>query len=210
MARTGKAIGAVMLGMLLALGALATAASATDSTHIAFVQTAEGTTSIPVGHSEFCRSHRNECGPNSQLIDAVPLDQSLWSQLLSVNATVNGTVAPVTDQDLYGVSEFWTYPNGYGDCEDYALAKRRLLLNAGWPSSTLLIGVVKQSNGEGHAVLMVRTDRGDFVLDNQVGSVDLWSDTPYKFVKRQSQADSGQWVDMIDTREGVTATAAIN
>jgi predicted transglutaminase-like cysteine proteinase len=123
---------------------------------------------------------------------------------------VNATVVPVTDEDLYHVSEFWTYPNGYGDCEDIALEKRRELIEAGWPVSTLLMAVVRQRNGEGHAVLMVRTDRGDLVLDNQVGSIDLWSQTPYKFIKRQSQANAGQWVDMVDEREIVTATAAIN
>ncbi len=131
-------------------------------------------------------------------------------QLLTVNANWNFAIQPVTDEDLYRTAEFWTYPNGYGDCEDYALAKRRDLINAGWPASALLMAVVKQPNGEGHAVLLVRTDRGDLVLDNQVGSVDLWSNTPYKFLKRQSQADAGQWVDMIDTRDIVTATAAIN
>jgi predicted transglutaminase-like cysteine proteinase len=57
-------------------------------------------------------------------------------------------------------------------------------------------------------VLLVRTDRGDLVLDNQVGSVDLWSQTPYQFIKRQSQANAGQWVDMMDDRN-ITITAAI-
>lgn len=205
-----KGLGAAFMGAFMALAAIISPAQALDTTNVAFAQTVDGTTSIPVGHAEFCNSRPDECRANANPVAMVSLTEGLWQQLLSINAGVNQHVVPVTDQDLYQVAEFWTYPNGYGDCEDYALAKRRELVNAGWPASTLLMAVVKQANGEGHAVLMVRTDRGDLVLDNQVGSVDLWSQTPYKFIKRQSQADAGQWVDMIDTRDIVVATAAIN
>ncbi|WP_291361788.1 transglutaminase-like cysteine peptidase [Devosia sp.] len=205
-----KGLGAAFMGAFMALAAIISPAQALDTTNVAFAQTVGGTTSIPVGHAEFCNSRPDECRANANPVAMVSLTEGLWQQLLSINAGVNQHVVPVTDQDLYQVAEFWTYPNGYGDCEDYALAKRRELVNAGWPPSTLLMAVVKQANGEGHAVLMVRTDRGDLVLDNQVGSVDLWSQTPYKFIKRQSQADAGQWVDMIDTRDIVVATAAIN
>ena len=205
-----KGLGAALMGALMALAASISPTQAFDTANVAFVQTVGGNTSIPVGHAEFCKSRPDECRAFAHPVELVSLTEGLWQQLLSVNAGVNQHVAPVTDQDLYQVAEFWTYPNGYGDCEDYALAKRRELVNAGWPASTLLMAVVKQANGEGHAVLMVRTDRGDLVLDNQVGSIDLWSQTPYKFIKRQSQANAGQWVDMIDNRDIVTATAAIN
>ena len=205
-----KGLGAALVGALMALVAITSPTQALDTANVAFVQTNGGTTSIPVGHAEFCNSRPDECRANPNPVALISLTEGLWQQLLSVNAGVNQHVVPVTDQDLYQVAEFWTYPNGYGDCEDYALAKRRELVNAGWPASALLMAVVKQANGEGHAVLMVRTDRGDLVLDNQVGSVDLWSKTPYKFIKRQSQANAGQWVDMIDDRDIVIATAAIN
>jgi predicted transglutaminase-like cysteine proteinase len=197
-----------VLGAVLALAALAVPAQALDTTNVAFVQTGTVATSIPVGHLEFCKARPAECTAHANPVSAVTLDEQLWQQLLNINAYVNQTVTPVTDEQLYQVSEFWTYPNGYGDCEDFALAKRRELINAGWPASTLLMTVVKQANGDGHAVLLVRTDRGDLVLDNQIGSVDLWSQTPYKFIKRQSQANAGQWVDMMDDRD-VTITAAI-
>ena len=205
-----KGLGAALMGAFMALAAIISPTHALDTTNVAFVQTVGGNTSIPVGHAEFCNSRPDECRANANPVELVSLTEGLWQQLLSVNAGVNQHVAPVTDQDLYQVAEFWTYPNGYGDCEDYALAKRRELVNAGWPASTLLMAVVKQASGEGHAVLMVRTDRGDLVLDNQVGSIDVWNATPYKFIKRQSQADAGKWVDMIDDREMVVATAAIN
>jgi len=210
MQTNNKGLGAALFGAFIALATLAIPAQALDTNNAAFVQTLSGTTSIPIGHAEFCQQRPSECRSNAQLVPAVALNAALWQQLLVVNAHVNSTVVPVTDQELYRVNEFWTYPNGYGDCEDYALAKRRELINAGWPASTLLMAVVKQANGEGHAVLIARTDRGDLVLDNQIGSVDLWNATPYKFIKRQSQANAGQWVDMIDNREVVFATAGIN
>ena len=204
-----KGMGA-LLGAMFTLLAIAAPAQAFDTTNVAFVQTSANTTSIPVGHAEFCAARPAECTANSNPVAAMPLTEALWQQLQAVNSHYNQTVVSVTDQDLYQVNEFWTYPNGYGDCEDFALAKRRELINAGWPESVLLMSVVKQADGEGHAVLLVRTDRGDLVLDNQVGTIDLWSATPYKFIKRQSQADASQWVDMIDSREIVVATAAVN
>ncbi|ODT78756.1 MAG: transglutaminase [Pelagibacterium sp. SCN 64-44] len=202
-----KTLRIALLGALMALLA-AIPAQAVDFTNVAFVQTAMGTTSIPVGHAEFCRTHANECRAHANPVAAVTLTGALWQQLQAVNSHYNQAIVPVTDHDLYQVEEFWTYPNGYGDCEDYVLAKRRELINAGWPASALLITVVRQANGEGHAVLLVRTDRGDLVLDNQVGTIDLWNVTPYKYIKRQSQADAGQWVDMIDDRTTIVATTA--
>ncbi|MDB5621821.1 MAG: transglutaminase [Devosia sp.] len=204
MHRNTKAVIAALLS--LAIGLAAVPAQAFDLTNIAYVQTAAGGASIPVGHAEFCATRPAECQPNAEVVAAMPLTPDLWQQLLNVNTLINTTVVPVTDEDLYQVAEFWTYPNGYGDCEDFALAKRRVLIEAGWPASTLLITVVRETNGNGHAVLTVRTDRGDLVLDNQNGDVRLWSDTPYQFIKRQAQDKPARWVDMIDTRLVVAST----
>src|SRR5690606_23222094 len=123
------------------------------------------------------------------------------------NNAMNSAIVPITDLDYYQVGELWTYPDGYGDCEDFVLAKRRLLIEQGWDPSTLLIAVVRQSNGDGHAVLMVRTDRGDLVLDNLDSMIRVWSDTPYQFIKRQSQANPGEWVLIDDSRQVVTVAS---
>lgn len=199
----------LLAGLIAAIVALAPATPtvALDFSNVAFIQTTAGATSIPVGHLEFCNSHPAECRPNDRIVPAMELTDNTWQQLVSVNAYYNQNVRPVTDQDLYKVAEFWTFPNGFGDCEDFALAKRRDLINSGWDPSTLMIAVVKETNGNGHAVLLARTDRGDLVLDNQDGTIRLWNETPYKFIKRQSQAHSGQWVDMIDDRVLVVAAA---
>ena len=192
----------VFAGALIALAIVAGPAAASQSVDLsnpAFAPTT-GPTSIPIGAAEFCKAHRTDCGPSSNVVEVEPLTDSGWRQLVSINDKVNTNVLPITDQDLYQVAEFWTYPKGRGDCEDYALEKRRQLIANGWDPSALLMTVVRQQNGEGHAVLMVRTDRGDLVLDNQVGQVLVWKDTSYQFIKRQSQTDSRKWVGIDDTR----------
>ncbi len=117
-----------------------------------------------------------------------------------MNNYANRTVQPVTDQDYYGVEEHWTYPRTFGDCEDYALLKRYMLMQRGWPVSSLLITVVRQPNGDGHAVLTVRTNRGDFILDNMEAKIERWDRTPYKYLKRQSVTHSGEWSSILDSR----------
>jgi predicted transglutaminase-like cysteine proteinase len=193
----------------LAFFALAGSASAqvVDFTNAAFTPISTASTSIPVGASEFCQRFPADCRPNADVVAAAPLTEASWNQLLSVNAYFNANIVPVTDKELYGTEEFWTYPNGYGDCEDIALAKRRQLIQDGWSPSDLMIAVVRQRNGEGHAVLMVRTDRGDLVLDNQDGNVRVWTESPYHFLKRQSQNDPSQWVDIYDERPTIVAAA---
>ena len=74
----------------------------------------------------------------------------------------------MTDLEHWGVVEKWSYPeDGYGDCEDYVLLKRRMLMQSGWPREALLITVVRDRKGDGHAVLTVKTDKGEYILDNQ-------------------------------------------
>ena len=118
------------------------------------------------------------------------MSQTAWRDLLRVNKWVNETIKPMTDMDHWGVIEKWSLPtDGYGDCEDYVLLKRKMLIDAGWPREALLITVVRDKKGEGHAVLTVKTDKGEYILDNQNENVVAWTETGYRFVKRQSQSD---------------------
>lgn len=198
----------VAVGMAVFILAMPGKAGEVDFTNPAFAPTG-GLTSIPIGAAEFCKSNRADCAPNLAAVDAVDLTEALWAQLINVNSVVNAAVAPMTDADYYKREEVWAYPtSGYGDCEDYALAKRKALIADGWNASTLLVAVARQQNGAGHAVLMVRTDRGDLVLDNQDGRVLLWNQTPYQYLKRQSQADAGRWVDLLDDRAGVMVASS--
>lgn len=116
-----------------------------------------GLSSQPVGHYEFCVRSPKECQPTAQA-RPVELTRSLWTKIVDINNRVNMAVTPRTDIEMWGVEEYWSYPvKGYGDCEDYVLEKRRLLMKAGVPASNLLITVVRQPNGDGHAVLTVST-----------------------------------------------------
>jgi predicted transglutaminase-like cysteine proteinase len=162
----------------------------------------------PIGWVEFCVETPQECSKAAAVPRDVVLTTKAWKDLVRVNRWVNEKIRPMTDIEHWGVVEKWSYPDdGYGDCEDYVLLKRRLLMQAGWPRSALLITVVRDKKGEGHAVLTVKTDKGEFVLDNQNEDILLWSDTGYRFVKRQSQSDQNVWVDLDDPRPAV-ATAA--
>jgi predicted transglutaminase-like cysteine proteinase len=195
---------AMGLALLFGMAAMSPAAGAqlVDFSNAAFAQVT-GQTSIPVGHADFCKRYPNECTMNAQVVDDMHLTPDNWQQLLEVNTYFNTSIVPETDMQLYHVAEYWTYPHGFGDCEDIALAKRKQLIDAGWPASTLLMTVARQADGEGHAVLMVRTDRGDLILDNQDSTIRDWRDSPYHFLKRQSQTNAGQWVSIDDERPTV-------
>lgn len=198
----------VAVGMAVFILAMPAKAGEVDFANAAFAP-AGGQTSIPIGASVFCKANRADCGVNHNAIEVMPLDEKRWAQLVDANNLVNSAIVPVTDIDYYREDEVWAYPTaGYGDCEDYALAKRKALIADGWNPSTLLMTVVREPDGDGHAVLMVRTDRGDLVLDNQDGRVLVWNQTPYEYLKRQSQADAGRWVDLIDDRAGLMVASS--
>ncbi len=188
--------------------AIASIASGFAAAMPASIETA-GKTNPPIGHYEFCKLNRSECVPTVDDKGPAVLTEARWKAMLTVNYEVNSTIEPMTDYDIYGVEERWAYPNQVGDCEDFVLEKRRQLIAAGFSPADLLITVVLQPNGEGHAVLTVRTDRGDFVLDNLRNRIMLWYDTEYTFLKRQASYDPGRWVKLQDGR-AITAVASTN
>jgi predicted transglutaminase-like cysteine proteinase len=167
------------------------------------------TTKAPIGWIEFCIEYDPECKTKPLQPRDVLLLVRAWKDLERVNAYVNTHVKPMTDMEHWGVAERWNYPtDGYGDCEDYVLEKRRLLMRAGWPREALLITVVRDKHGDGHAVLTVKTHKGEYILDNQNDQIRLWSDTGYRFVKRQSQSDPNVWVSLGEPRAApATATS---
>ena len=156
-------------------------------------------TQPPPGWVEFCARRPSECDSTTTAPRDLVLSRRAWIDLVRVNNWVNETVKPLSDLEHWGVAERWSYPDdGYGDCEDYVLLKRRMLIQAGWPREALLVTVVRDKNDDAHAVLTVSTDKGDYVLDNQTDNVLLWSETGYRFVKRQSQSNVNVWVSLGD------------
>lgn len=154
----------------------------------------------PIGHIGFCKQFPADCERNGPKRAKMELTLGSKADLRAVNNLVNRMVRPVSDMKLYGRIEHWTYPSGEGDCEDYVLLKQRLLIERGWPASSLLITVLRDENNEGHAVLMARTSRGDFLLDNKRAEIMTWNESRYSFVKRQSSRDPKVWVSL--TRPG--------
>ncbi len=184
-----------------AIAALLTAPAANAANERPLFVNLGASSRAPIGWVEFCSRHPAEC--ESKALDArdVVLSQKAWKDLVRINAWVNATIKPKTDLEHWGVVEKWSYPDdGYGDCEDYVLLKRKLLIQAGWPRQALLVTVVREQNGDGHAVLTVKTDKGEFILDNQNTEILLWSETSYRFVKRQAQSDPNTWVALGDPR----------
>lgn len=160
-------------------------------------------TSPPIGWVQFCQESAHDCVSRTMAPATINLTEASWRKIVKINADVNREVQAVTDQEHWGMPELWSYPtDGKGDCEDYVLEKRRRLAEAGFPLNALLITVVRDLKGDGHAVLTVKTDRGDFVLDNQVGRIVAWKETGYRFIKRQSDENPMRWVSLggIDTR----------
>lgn len=150
----------------------------------------------PYGFVRFCEVQPDQCirtSSDENRFDATP---ERLSELDVVNRSVNREVEPATDMEIYGVNELWTLPSRRGDCEDFALLKRKRLIERGWPSASLLLTVVRDEKNEGHAVLTARTTQGDFILDNKIESVKLWNQTPYHYVMRQSYIDPKIWVSL--------------
>jgi predicted transglutaminase-like cysteine proteinase len=150
----------------------------------------------PIGYVEMCAREPKECKPLGAKKTRLALSSEQWKLVTQVNIYVNNKIAPVSDEDLYGKPEYWTIPTDAGDCEDYLLLKRQYLEGLGFPTSALLITVVLDEKKQGHAVLTITTDRGDFVLDNRRNEILPWSDTGYTFLKRQSPEDPRKWVSL--------------
>jgi predicted transglutaminase-like cysteine proteinase len=190
----------VLWGAILAGALLHAAAAAAMPTHAPAMKTG-GLTSQPIGHYEFCHRKPEECSIRPIEQGALVVTPAVWRLVEEVNRQVNAAVRPMSDFEVYGREEWWAYPvNGVGDCEDYALEKRKRLAEAGISLSNLLITVLRKADGEGHAVLTLRTDRGDFILDNLKPDIRPWTQTNYRFLKRQASNHTGQWVTLHEDR----------
>ena len=158
----------------------------------------------PIGFVKFCAREPAECTPRGGRPDRLVMTPERWNLLAQVNSYVNEKIAPVSDLDLYGEPEYWAYPTDAGDCEDYLLLKQRYLEGLAFPAAALLITVVLDEKKEGHAVLTVTTEDGDYVLDNRHNEILRWSDLEYTFLKRQSPRDPRAWVALVKDKSQTT------
>jgi predicted transglutaminase-like cysteine proteinase len=171
--------------------------SGSSSAHPSVMLTG-GITSQPIGHYNYCQRFLGECAIRPEIRQPHSASLEFLRTLRDVTVAVNLAIRPVSDSDLYGVDEFWTLPDGAGDCEDYVLQKQRILAAKGISRANLLITVLRKPDGEGHAILTVRTTGGDFVLDNLNDEVKPWDETGYTYLKRQASDHTGRWVTIED------------
>ena len=208
-----RALGATLM---LCLVMLTDAASARDRNPFMSVGTPA---TPPTGHRQFCQANPEECRPPARpggrnglevAPDPVTLSTAMVMAVAAINTAVNASVRPRSDMELYGVEERWAYPTviadgkSAGDCEDFVLLKRRLLSEIdGIAIGDLLITVVRKHDGEGHAVLTLRTTKGDFILDNLDWRIRDFADTPYRYLKRQDTIDPAAWSHIEDGKDVV-------
>ncbi len=175
---------------LLALTSLGFGASARAGTAIA-----TGDAVVPpIGYIGFCIKHSKECLLSVAKPDVVDLTDARRAELERVQADINWRIKPRANP-----RHAWQYADdGYGDCNTYALTKRQALIALGWPEDALLLAAVYDELGEGHLILVARTNKGDFVLDNRLTSVVAWNTLPYRWISMQSQGSPARWVSVVD------------
>ena len=185
---------------LLAIGATTTSVNAQSTAGLPVASLpaeASGDARAPFAWVEFCKRYAGECRVNLAEPEKIKLTPQIWKTLVAMSARINKEIEPVTDEDHWGVIDRWDLAeDGKGDCEEYVLVKRkRLAEEAGIPRRAMNVTVVLDEQNAGHAVLMVRTDRGDFVLDNKRNAVLPWSQTGYTYIKRETQDRVG-WTSL--------------
>ena len=164
---------------------------------------------VPAGFISFCTRFADQCTAPANAPATVVLGPAQWQTLEQVNESVNQAIRPMDDQKHYGRAEYWNIPtDGYGDCEDYALTKRKELMAAGFPEPSLRVALVVTWRNERHAVLTVSSDRGDFVLDNLTGEIVGWDKAGYRWVERQDPTRAWGWV-ALGTSSDPTFVASI-
>lgn len=194
----GKTITAALI-LTAALTAGQALAAATDQiqqqNQSASIEPEFTATLPPIGYVAFCARGEEECRFQGK-VEKLKLTGEAWDQINQVNNYVNSSIRPATDVEVYGVPEMWAYPVDAGDCEDFALLKKRYLAGLGISPDEMLMTVLLDEKGEGHAVLTLTTDQGDLILDNRRAEILRWDQTGYKFLKRQSQQDPRKWVSL--------------
>ncbi|MCC0807329.1 transglutaminase [Methylobacterium sp. W2] len=194
--RVGRMAKVSLVGSILLLGGAATQARPVTALPDAPAVNENGGARPVAAWNGFCAKYPAECIVDTSQPALITLNPAIWRTLTSVNRRVNGRIHPITDMAHWGVVDRWDFPDdGFGDCEDFQLLKRRMLVERGLPRRALRMTVVIDDIGEGHAVLMVRTDKGDLILDNKTAAILSAPRTGYTYVKREGQ-DGMAWVSL--------------
>ncbi len=159
----------------------------------------------PGGFLGFCVKHLQECRGSTPNPEAVELTQERWRDLWTVQSEVNKELVPREDP-----THTWDYSaNGYADCNKFALAKRRALIEHGWPRESVLLATATIETGEGHLVVVAHTSAGDFVLDNRLPQVVEWTKLPYHWRSMQSPSSPVRWVNILSAPIAVSDASQV-
>ena len=145
----------------------------------------------PSQYAAFCAREPGACALSGAPVLA--WTEALHDELARLNATVNAEITLVSDPDNLGEEEVWSFPTDCrGDCEDFALEKRRRLTEAGHPSAAFTMAIAfHELELFPHAVLLAETTRGTWVLDNLHDPLMCWDALPYRYARRERP--DGQW-----------------
>ena len=142
----------------------------------------------PTGFRELCKRSPFACRDDAGGSRSVNLTDGGWIALENYNQKLNSHIRYRTDWEAFGRSDYWVIAKRIGDCEDIALAKRQALVRAGWPGNALWLAIGRDRDGMAHVVLVVRSNRGDLVLDNRNGRVSPWYQVDLKWLARDPPA----------------------
>ena len=157
----------------------------------------------PMAFTQFCLKYAQECKPQRLVFRGgrLKLTDQRWTELEYVNRTVNSSIVPERNREGLG-GEKWLLAPARGDCNDYAVTKRHQLIANGWPARAVLSSEVVTVSGEHHLVAVVRTDSGDWVLDNLTDRIIPWSQRPYQWVRIQTPRNPNYWASVSGRNAG--------
>lgn len=137
--------------------------------------------SAPLPYQYFIKANPNQ----GKVVSGKKPDlNDLTKVIYSVNLKINKAIKPVKEK-----ADTWSLYPKQGDCEDYVVSKRDALIKKGFGSRYLLIALCQLSTGEKHAVLVVKSKVGDYILDNLTNDLIPKVKSRYKWISIQSEID---------------------
>jgi predicted transglutaminase-like cysteine proteinase len=149
-------------------------------------------TLAPFAHVRFCMTSPRQCEVTDGA-DVIDMTAQVKDRMAAINVSVNKAIRPLADPPG---QEVWIVGGAAGSCHDYAVTKRKELLEAGFSSKAVRLAVAFTGDGQGHAVVVVRTNQGDMVLDNRTSAIRRWDRTDLRWVKIESTANPRFWVSL--------------
>ena len=138
----------------------------------------------PAAWFALLRNHP-ELDPAQTPFAPLKLTVSRAAQMIKVNKEINGRIKFRNDPGR----DIWQVGDREGDCEDYAIRKLLTLVeDHGFPRGALTLAACRLEHGLGHAVLLVHSDKGVYVMDNLAYRVMPWHRLPYRWVAREERA----------------------